>query len=369
MLAEHLETAIGVLSVGLWLADYAEHTLEPLEAGIAPRAISTSVEAPGLGRAYRDQDVVVDRAAGSDDACVELFIPVTLRSERIGVLELAVERRPDDRMLSRLRAVATAIAYSLLAARRYTDVFELARRRRQLELPAEMQWELLPVRAHTGPDFALAGSVEPAYDIGGDNFDYAVDAGGITISLTDAMGHGTQAALLSTLAVSAQRNARRHGVSLRQQVRAINIAVHDHFLGAAFTTGLFCQIDRRTGEAAIVNAGHSLMWRVRGGAVERIHVEPDVPAGLFEDAEFTVHSLTFQPGDRLLLISDGVLEAIGDDGEQFGTARLEALLAENDADAPNELVRHLTAAVTGHVTGTLADDATALCLDFRRPTG
>ena len=368
VLHTRLGADVGARAVRVWLADYEESTLEPLTIDSDERRPpSTSVEAPGIGHAYRDQDVVVEHVVpGGSEVGVMVFIPISLRSERMGVLELVLDQEPPAQLLRRLRPVASAIAYVLLAARRYTDVFEMARRRKELELPAEMQWDLLPVLAHTGPDFTLAGSMEPAYDIGGDNFDYAVDANGITVSLTDAMGHGTQAALLSTLAVAAQRNARRRGHGLRQQVRAVNVAVHDHFSGTAFATGLFLNISRHTGEAGVVNAGHSLLWRVRAGELEHLALEPDLPTGLFDDAEYTVHHLNIEAGDRYLLISDGVLEADDVDGQQFGPERFRAAVLDSRDVSPVEVVRLLNQAVVEHSDTMLGDDATAVCLDYRR---
>jgi serine/threonine protein phosphatase PrpC len=365
VLREHLEW-IGATNVRLWLADYDESTLEDfVVAGGGRRHDSEPVETPGLGTAYREQQCIVDsHVAGT----AFVYVPVTVRSERLGVLEVQVPDAPDDALTQQLRSVGTAVAYTLLAARRFTDMFELVRRRRELELPAEVQWELLPVLAHTGPDFSVAGSVEPAYDIGGDNFDYAVDQGGIVLSLTDAMGHGTQAALLSTLAVSAQRNARRHGGSLRQQVHSVNRALHDHFAGTAFATGLFIEIDRATGEGMVVNAGHSFLWRLRDGNVDYVDIPPDLPTGLFADTSFVAHPLEVRPGDRFILVSDGVLEAAGEDGDEFQSGRLRDLITATADAPPVEVVRRLTAAVAAHVGTTLADDATAMCLDYRRGT-
>ena len=368
VLHTRLHAHVRAQSVRVWLADYEEHILEPLTiAGDESRRPSTSVDAPGLGHAYRDQDIVVERTVpGGLETGHMVFLPITLRSERIGVLEVVVADEPAPQLLRRLQPVATAVAYVLLAARRYTDVFEMARRRKELELPAEMQWDLLPVLAYTGPDFTLAGSVEPAYDIGGDNFDYAVDAVGIVVTLTDAMGHGTQAALLSTLAVAAQRNARRRGLGLRQQVRAVNVAVHDHFSGGAFATGLFLTIDRRTGDGAIINAGHSMLWRLRADVLEHLDVPPDLPTGLFEDAEYTVHPLSVEAGDRFLLISDGVLEAADEDGTQFGADRFRSAVMASADQAPVEVVRTVNQAVTNHSSTMLDDDATVVCLDYHR---
>jgi len=365
VLAEHLPTVVGTSR--LWLADYEEATLEPLDFAEGGRQPSTSVDGPGAGRAFREQQPVIEEiAAGGVETGVSLHLPVTMRAERIGVLEVVLAERPDARQVDRLAMAATAVAYTVTAARRYTDTFELARRRRELELPAEMQWELLPVLAHDGPDFRLAGSVEPAYDIGGDNFDYSVEVSGVAFSLSDAMGHGTRAAMLSNLAVAAQRNARRHGDSLRQQVRAVNTAVHDSFGGEMFITGVFLQVERRTGRGWVVNAGHSLFWRLRGDQIAHVAVPPDLPAGLFAQTEYTAHPFEMAEGDRILLASDGVIEATDPEGEQYGTDRLRAHLLACANDPPTEVVRRLTTAVKDHARGHLADDATALCVDYRR---
>lgn len=110
-----------------------------------------------------------------------------------------------------LRDAARVLAHVLASARRYTDRFEKLRRRKDLGLAAEIQWELLPVLAYELPGFAIAGALEPTYDIGGDTFDYAVSASQLTITITDAVGHGLRAALLGSLAVTAMRNSRRCG--------------------------------------------------------------------------------------------------------------------------------------------------------------
>ncbi len=357
-----LADALGAFSVRLWLVDYEEAVLSLLVLDGPGADAGVPVEGTPHGRAYRAQELIV---VGGDDE-IRAHVPVTMRAERLGLLEVGLPRMPDDADRTMLTAVGMSIGHVIVAARRYTDVFEVTRRRRELELPAELQWELLPVLAHTGPHFGVAGSLEPAYDIGGDNFDYAVDAAGLTVSISDAMGHGMRAAMLSTLVVGAQRNARRRGQSLRQQVRAVNTAVLDMFGGESFATGLYLHVDRDSGETTAVNAGHSLAYLLRDGRVGPLDIEPDVPMGLFADAEFVSHTLRLEPGDRLLLYSDGLTEAADADGEQFGARRLERHLADTaDRPAP-EVVRLLTKAVSGFTDSYLADDATAVCIDYCR---
>lgn len=361
--SEHLHTAVGASTARLWLADYQARWLEVFSlGGGGQEPQSLPVDSGGPGLAFRSQQTVVE----SDGGTTVVHLPVTVRSERLGVLDVIVTSQLTSDLRFLLEATAVALGYVMLASGRYTDVFEVARRRRELELPAEMQWELLPALAHDGPDFTIAGKLEPTYDIGGDNFDFAVEPRGLTVSLTDAMGHGTPAALLSTLAVSAQRNARRQGHSLRQQVRAANVAVHDQFGGEAFATGLFLAVERDNGQAAVVNAGHPLGYVLREGSVATLRVPADVPLGLFRDAEFTAHPVELLPGDRVLLVSDGILEAAPERGEQFGQRRIVEQLLATTERPPADVVGLLTAAVLEHRVAYLLDDATAVCVDYRR---
>jgi serine phosphatase RsbU (regulator of sigma subunit) len=362
VLSAHLDHQAGARHVGLWLTDYQQQTLRCWSPPGEARGEPVDMEDEVLGETFRSQ-----KSRGvARDGVVRVYAPVTIRAERIGVLEVHLPHRPELATMSLFDDVATVLAYVLLAARRYTDVFERTRRSRDLEVPAELQWELLPVLAHEGPDFTIAGSLEPAYDIGGDHFDYAVEPDGLYVSIADAMGHGMTAALLSSLEVAVMRNSRRRGLSVRQQVRAANLALHDQFGGDRFITHLALRINRHDGWAGAVNAGHSLAYLLRGDVVGPVELAPDVPIGLFEHADFTQHTLTFKPGDRLLLVTDGVLEAAPDGGAAFGADGVAELLRATVREHPSEVVRTLTGTVMQHRAAPLVDDATAVCVDYRR---
>jgi serine phosphatase RsbU (regulator of sigma subunit) len=366
LVEDHLGDLVGAHAVRLWLADYeGRYLAQVVNHDVPAQAASARIDEDRQGAAYRTQRIVTDDTGSHPSA----FVPVTVRSERLGVLEVTLREPPDADDLLVLEAASIALAYVLVAARLYTDDFELPRRRRDLELPAEMQWELLPILAHSDPDFAVAGWLEPAYDIGGDHFDYNVERQGLTLTITDAMGHQTQAALLSNLAVSALRNARRCYLGLRQQVRAANTAVSDQFGGTVFLTGLFLRVDRETGKVEVVNAGHPQALLLRGGRVEPWAFEPDVPIGLFPDSEYTLQQGRLQPGDRLLLLSDGVTEAAPVDGEEFGEGRVADHLLASAGDPPFEVARQLILEVMEHAGRPLQDDATMICLDYRRGPG
>ena len=139
-----------------------------------------------------------------------MLVPVTERGDAIGILELSLPERPEADTVDYLVAAAHALAYVLVASRRHTDLFEWAQRDIPFSVAAEIQRRLLP-SAYTAEagSFTLAGWLEPSHAAGGDTFDYSIDREYLYASITDAMGHSTEAALLATLTVGTLRNRRR----------------------------------------------------------------------------------------------------------------------------------------------------------------
>ncbi|MDQ1397438.1 MAG: hypothetical protein QOG64_2697 [Acidimicrobiaceae bacterium] len=367
VLDRFLHDAVGATSVELLLADYDLRELRPLSTSAedtlhtgAARSITESEP----GRAYLAQAVVTI----PHDRQLNAYVPVTLRDERLGVLGVALPQPVDAETLVGLEGVAIVLAYVLLAASRYTDLFEQARRRKPLSLEAEIQWSLQPVRAFGCTEFSLAGQLVPAYDVGGDSYDWVVNRSTASVSASDAMGHGLHASILGSLAVMAMRNARRGGASLTDRVAAADRAVYRQFGGAQFVTGVALEIDLATGTASAVNAGHPCPYRVRHGVIEHVELEAQLPMGLFEATEYVRQPLELRGGDRLVLVSDGVLEAVPPEGEEFGETRLEAAILATAGAPPHEAVRHLVRALLDYQQSELRDDATILMLDWRGPT-
>ena len=136
----------------------------------------------------------------------------------------------------------------------------------------------------------MPGQLIPAYEVGGDNFDYAVEADRITVTCTDAMGHQLRAAVLGSLAVSAMRNARRGGGGLVEQAASADRAVHGQFGGEQFVTALLLDIDLMTGHVSAVNAGAPGPLRQRASGIEELSLEPQLPLGLFEHTQYVAQT-------------------------------------------------------------------------------
>ncbi|GAA5114891.1 PP2C family protein-serine/threonine phosphatase [Pseudonocardia adelaidensis] len=364
------------------LSDYAEASLEPVTVGPADsRLHSQDLVDSAAGVAYREQrkvTAVVDRsgdaaAVGAADGgvpgpAVVVYLPVSVRAERLGVLAVTLPSgHVAEGAMEVLDDVARVLGHVLTGARRYTDRFEMLRRRRELGLAAEIQWELLPGLAFELPAFSIAGTLEPAYEIGGDNFDYAVSAHRLTVSVSDAAGHGLRASLLAGLSCAAMRNARRGNASIVQQAEIANLHLVEQFPGPDFVTGLILDLDVDSGGGTILNAGHPPPLLVRDGAVSELLIPPELPLGLLGSTRYPTHPIALRPGDRLLLLTDGITEAHERGAPEFGYRRLAALLADHRTLAPPELVRHITRAVTESCNGDLSDDATVVCLDWHPP--
>jgi len=360
VLYEHLVNNVGARSCTVLLADYLGEVLVPVPAdGKASTLSSQDVDGSHAGESFREQRIV---AVPSHEGSV-LYLPITQRQERIGVLEVDLPRESLS-AATYLEEAARVLAYVVASARRYTDRFEKIRRRRDLELAAEMQWEILPVLAYSCPEYSLAGSLEPAYEIGGDTFDYAVAPHGITLTITDAMGHGLRAAMLGSLAVTSMRNTRRSGGGLVEQASRAAASLLAEFNGEFFVTGLLLTIDAPGGSAAAVNAGHVPPLLMRDGQVSPLHIAPETPFGMFDDVTYVPERFDLLPGDRLVLVSDGMLDAAPAGGEAYGELRLYDALAGTRELSASETVRRLTSAVLEHRAGKLADDATAVVLDW-----
>jgi serine phosphatase RsbU (regulator of sigma subunit) len=364
VLGERLASELDARDVSFLIADYSGHALVRLgHAGeiAATRtqgeetAVRVPLETSAPGRALESQTLMLEPGTNG----TRVFAPVTNRGEAIGVLDLLLREAPDEAALAEVAFAAHALAYVVIANRRFTDLFEWGQRSVPLTLAAEIQHLLLP-GSYTceGGQFTLAGWLEPAGNVGGDTFDFSLERGMLHFSLTDAMGHDVAAALLATLMIGGLRNARRAGAGLADQVCSASDGLVDGAPDGGFVTGQVGRIDLRTGTATIVNAGHPLPLRVRDRKVDRVELFADPPFGTVRGHEYGVQQLPLEPGDRLFFFTDGMLE------RNTTSVDVERMVATSATMHPREAVQHLTQAIYAATDGKLIDDATAMCLDW-----
>jgi hypothetical protein len=351
----YVAAALPGATTTFWVADYSGHSLERLDHA-RPRE-SADVAGSVAGRALRTQ--VVDVAPHLDGTGATVHVPVTVRGEAVGVLEFGLRAVPTEADARHLREVGHAFGYLVAGTRRHTDLFEWGQRSRDLNVAAEIQRRLLPAFTCESWPITLAGWVEPAFEAGGDTFDYTVDDGSATVTLTDAMGHGISAALVATLTLGVLRNQRRRSASMADQVSAANKVLYERSRDDEYVTGVFVELPVHGGAATIISAGHPPPWRVRDGVVEVLAVEQSIPAGMFVDSTYRSTVLDLRPGDRLVLVSDGVVDTL-----EHGSSTMESLLAASLELHPREVVQLLTSTVVALQQGEPRDDATAVCIDW-----
>lgn len=368
--AAHVVEALcrwGATGAAVYLVDYGHDTLVALaEAGEHFGRDSSAgpypMEGTMVGRCF-STDLPVTLAT---DDVVQRWFPVGVRADRVGVLEMA--HRASDSALGAVAAdVALVLGFALADAERYTDKFNQARRRHPMALSAAMQWSLLPPQDFAVPEVSVSGQLEPAYDVGGDAYDYALNGDTLFLAVLDGMGHGVEASLLATAALNAYRHGRRTDQEVADVREEMDHVVGSFFRKSVFVTGLLAQLDIHTGRFTWVNAGHPPPLLLRGRrVVATLECSPALPFGL---GPVTTESCEerLEPGDSVLIYTDGVVDARSvDSGEVFGEEGLRDFL-EREAAAGQlngETLRRLTASLSARARGQLGDDATVLLIEW-----
>ncbi|MEV6928517.1 PP2C family protein-serine/threonine phosphatase [Dactylosporangium sp. NPDC051485] len=364
----YLSASHGVKTSTVWLADYRTTTLSP--AGVEALDAVGDQLAPAQ-RAFASQAPVLETREGQSLA--RLHLPVTTWGERVGVLSVALDA---DRLASqrpRLEDIAECFAVAMAAAYRRTDRYHMARRRAgRLTMAAEMQWDLLPARGYDQPGVRFAGQLEPAYAVCGDHFDWSVNGDWLTVTALNGMGTGLDAAVLTSLAVNAMRNARRsvpagqsHGGDLVDQAVLAADAIFSQYGGAKHLSTLLLTLNTVTGQLRMIDAGSPRMLLVRGGQVRDMELDPQLPLGMFGDTRYIEESAQLEPGDRLFVVSDGVHNAARPNEATYGERELSRAIRSTRLQPPAEAISSVMRSLRDYHAGAEpVDDALIICLDW-----
>ena len=351
---------LGTPGTEVMLIDYHQSHLIPFGDGTDGQAVP--VNAHPAGQAY-----AAVRPVHDDD---HLYLPLAVYGERMGVLAVRLPAGADEALADDLAQVADTLARALRLADTATDVYRVVRRRKRLTIAAELQWELLPGRTCSGQEFSLAGQLEPAYTVSGDNFDWSLSRQYLTLSVSAGMGSGIGAALLTQLTVNSLRNARRSGAGPAEAAELANGIVYSQYGGKLHSATLLLRIALSTGAAEVVDAGSPRMLRVRQGEIEPMAFDEQMPLGMFSDTRYRAQPLDLVPGDRLIIVSDGLYSARNPAGRLYGDNPLGSALRSARMQDPNETVRFVISDLLAHHEGSdLAEDAIAVCLDWTGAAG
>ncbi|MGW9347651.1 PP2C family protein-serine/threonine phosphatase [Nocardiopsis flavescens] len=291
------------------------------------------------------------------------WLPLLDGTERLGVLHVAF---PGGADLDAARTLASMVGLLIVDKRSNSDAYARLIRTRPMSVASEMQWTLMPPSTFSNERVTISAVTEPAYDNAGDSFDYALGGEGISLAIFDAMGHDNAAGLLANLAVGAYRNQRRRGTDLETMPRAVEAILTEEWVRSRFTTALMCELDTRTGVLSWVDCGHLPPVLVRGGRARELPCDPSHPLGMDLGLPVTVCREPLEPGDRVLLYTDGITEARDTRGREFGLERFADFILRGETSRlpVPETLRRLTQAVLAHHHGRLTDDATVMVCEW-----
>jgi stage II sporulation SpoE-like protein len=333
---------LGLTGTEVMLIDYHQSHLVPFGDGTGGPAVPVTNHP--AGQAY-----AAVRPVRDDD---HLYLPLAVYGERSGVLAARLPGDADEAVTTDLVLVADTLGRALRLADTATDVYREVRRRKRLTIAAELQWDLLPGRTCSAGEFSLAGQLEPAYTVSGDNFDWSVSQHHLTLT------------------VNSLRNGRRSGAGPAEAAELANGIVYGQYGGRAHSATLLLRIALSTGEAEVVDAGSPRMLRVRRGDIEPLAFDEQMPLGMFSDTRYRAQPLSLVPGDRLIIISEGLFNAKSPGGQLYGDGPLGAALRSARLQDPSEAVRFVISDLLAYHEGTdLIDDAIAVCLDWAGTSG
>jgi sigma-B regulation protein RsbU (phosphoserine phosphatase) len=265
-----------------------------------------------------------------------------------------------------LQTLALEASTILENARLLSEEREKRRMEEELNIARTIQQDLLPGQLPVDGWFRASGSSITSRQVGGDYFDVRqIDSGAFACAIADVSGKGMSAALLAALLQGAFLFGSEDAAEIEELMSRVNRFLNERAKGEKYATVFYCTLDR-SGLLRWANAGHPQPFVVRAGS-ELVQLESTgLPLGLLESASYETRTMQLQPGDKVLLYSDGLSEAESADGEFFDRNGLLDTLTAHASSGSAELHAKLVEAVEYFTEGAdLGDDITMLVLEYR----
>ena len=299
-----------------------------------------------------------------------LAVPLGVADKVFGIIyadsPIAEGRFTEDH-LKVLTTLASVAAIRVENARLVEARLERERLERELALASEIQQRFQPTAPPHVNGYELQGISFPCYEIGGDYYDFIErEDGRLVIALGDVSGKGTAAALLmSSLHAAIHAQSASHD-SLVATISAVNRYLADNIPANRFVTLFYAELDPQSGSLAFLNAGHNPPLIVHAaGTVEQL-ASGGLPLGIKTDADYREGRTQLQPGDVLVIYSDGVTEAVSPTGEEFGSTRLYEVVSRNIEASAAGIRDRIESSLTKFAQGTSAADDITLVIVKRQ---
>jgi len=300
-----------------------------------------------------------------------LCVPLELKSNILGVIY--VDNRlqagiftPADQEL--LVAIASNAAIAIENARLYELAVEKGRLEREMQMAFQVQSSLLPKIIPQIPGWELAARWLPARQVSGDFYDFpSTSPRRLDVLIADVSDKGMPAALFMALTRTILRASLAQARSPRAGIERANRLIYADSADSMFVTLFYAQIDPRRGEVAYVNAGHNPPLAYHCGLPEgaRVHKlsRTGMALGVMPENIYPQQSISLNPGDFIILYTDGVVDAESPQGEPFGFERLQEVILEGCARPVGQIISSLEQALAGHVGEQEPfDDITIVCI-------
>jgi hypothetical protein len=264
------------------------------------------------------------------------------------------------------------ISYSLLRHRAWTiesllDI--IARRNREIEEELEtarlLQRRLLPGSDLSAPGCRFGAIYIPMEKVGGDFYDHSSVGGAIRLFIADVSGHGLPGAFLATVTKVAL-----DGIADRPEAAGVLLRLNDSICRATvnnnYVTAFYCEIDPGMRHVRYCSAGHLPQYLYRKLTGECLEMKtPGMPLGWFGGLRLEEGTMELEPGDRLVLYTDGIVECLGPNNELFGDERFVAFITAHGDDPPRVFLDRLLDEIS-RFSGTtrFQDDITCVVLDL-----
>jgi serine phosphatase RsbU (regulator of sigma subunit) len=283
--------------------------------------------------------------------------PLWLRGRVIGLLLCL------GNPLAELADIAKQGAAALELANDYTDFIEAARRRKPTTPAAEVQQHLFPPRIARIAGAQLAGGLLPSYEVGGDWFDFVENRDGAWIAIADAAGTGPTAAGLGAAALGALRASRRSGQGLEEALTAVHETVRRLDNEDFYVTAIFARWRAATATLTWANCGHPPAYLVdQDGSLNELEGPGHPPLGVGEAPKFRLGKRQLHSGERLILVTDGIIDRQVEGGGTFGVDGVRQALERAESTTAASTAMAIQQAVTDCWREPLQDDATVVVM-------